>query len=219
MSTRLARNVAASVARRSSNVASSSARVGRRNMSAASHAAETAKKSDKPWIIGATLVFGPAFLYLVSPSARKNRHDFHDDKHDYPGYTPKDHAAPAAEPVVVKDDEGTPANVSSSIKLAEQEDVPQDSTTPTEESKTRDAAATESSGDSEPSASGANVSEVKSDVQEKELGNKAGTFNAGEEGPTDQGAPRVAGTEGITPKEKTEGKHESKEKVENVKPN
>jgi len=74
-------------------------------------------------------------LYLISPSARKSHHAGHHDtehkvKHDLPvpmrdehSTVDKDaHATPLAtteEPDLMKDDEGTVANVASSVALSE----------------------------------------------------------------------------------------------------
>ncbi|KAG5638846.1 hypothetical protein H0H81_009397 [Sphagnurus paluster] len=108
-------------------------RAGARRM-ASSHAPYT-PKSDRPWI----------FLYLVSPSARKSTHAHavHNDAHDFPGHQkhvaveesvaasvaesePELEAEPTptqAEPTIMTDDEGTPADVSESLH-AEAEDIP-----------------------------------------------------------------------------------------------
>ncbi|KIP09682.1 hypothetical protein PHLGIDRAFT_307762 [Phlebiopsis gigantea 11061_1 CR5-6] len=45
---------------------------GRRTMSNAAHASQP--KSDKPWIIGSTIVFGSAAVYLVSPPGKQKAH-------------------------------------------------------------------------------------------------------------------------------------------------
>ncbi|KAJ2916993.1 hypothetical protein MD484_g3412, partial [Candolleomyces efflorescens] len=150
-SARLARSAFHAAARRATSSAPNAAAraVGRRTMaSSAEHGA--AKKSDTPWIIGSAIVFGPAFLYLVSPSARKNTPVVHNDKHDYPTSKTLDHpttpqptkkvevvqeeeeaAAPAApapaedsEKVTLKDDEGKEADITASLALAEEANVP-----------------------------------------------------------------------------------------------
>ncbi|KAI9573691.1 hypothetical protein HD554DRAFT_919957 [Boletus coccyginus] len=54
----------------------------RRTMSSESHAGHGSTSSDRPWIIGSALVFGPLFLYLVSPSARKGSHVHTDHGHN-----------------------------------------------------------------------------------------------------------------------------------------
>ena len=93
-----------------------------------------------------TLATRIQFLYLVSPSARKNTPVVHNDKHDYPTSKTLDHpttpqptkkaevvvqeeeeaAAPAApapaedsEKVTLKDDEGKEADITASLALAE----------------------------------------------------------------------------------------------------
>lgn len=94
--------------------------------------------SDKPWIIASTLVFVPAFLYLVSPSARQpqkrhsnsNAHDVALDKckpYDAESGAVAKSASTSdteTEPVLMKDDEGKEEDVSASLRKAEQEDVP-----------------------------------------------------------------------------------------------
>ncbi|KAF9013199.1 hypothetical protein BDQ17DRAFT_583692 [Cyathus striatus] len=219
MSARLARNTIHAATRRVATNARMTPRIAKRNMSAVGDAAHAAKSStDRLWILGSAVIFGPAFLYLVSPSARKNRHDFHDDKHDFPGFVPKE-AAPTPEastPVIMKDSEGESADVSQSVKIAEQDDAPKQAPTP--ESQPTSAAAEshdatqKSAGSTDKYFSGEQqqTHEVKSDVQLEGAGKKAGTFSNDEPGPSDQGAPRVAGQKGITPKEKAEGADESK---------
>ncbi|KAJ3876682.1 hypothetical protein F5051DRAFT_410845 [Lentinula edodes] len=88
----------------------------RRAMS--SSTVEAAKKSsDMPWIIGSAILFGPAFLYLVSPASRKSAP--HHDSHGKHEKKTQEHEA-----VQAKDDEGTEADVSESLQKAEAEDVP-----------------------------------------------------------------------------------------------
>ncbi|KAF8964231.1 hypothetical protein BDZ97DRAFT_919962 [Flammula alnicola] len=135
MSARLARSAFRSATRRAqTNASTASSKVSRRTMSSTSHGAE-AKSSDTPWIVGSALLFGPAFLYLVSPSGRKSIPHVHDDKHDFPTLKTKEEHAPAptkTEPPVeiLKDDEGTEADVGSSIAVAEGNDVPNASQPP-----------------------------------------------------------------------------------------
>ena len=62
----------------------------------------------------------PQLLYLLSPSARKNTHGAHNDHHALKQH--EEHQAPKSESPAVeilKDDEGTEANVTSSIALAQ----------------------------------------------------------------------------------------------------
>ncbi|KAJ3856485.1 hypothetical protein EV368DRAFT_71608 [Lentinula lateritia] len=128
----------------------------RRAMS--SSTVEAAKKSsDMPWIIGSAILFGPAFLYLVSPASRKSapHHDSH-GKHEKKG---QEH-----EPVLVKDDEGTEADVSESLQKAEPAEEAQkepepapkdpagsvDEPGPTEQGQVRDEASLSGSGPESP---------------------------------------------------------------------
>lgn len=208
MSARLARTALSSAARRVN--ASSAGRVARRNMSSesASHGAST-KSSDTPWIVGSALVFGPLFLYLVSPSGRKatQAHTVHDDVRDFPAIKLKDPwhhpATPSvavekeeAAPVqIMTDDEGTPANVASSIALATESDVPKAAESPEGSAELAVAAKSEAE-DTAPATEEATPSagESSSDT--------SGTFQkSGEEGPTDLKAPREAAKKGVTPKE------------------
>jgi len=75
-------------------------------------------------MIGSLVFFGPALLYLLSPSARKNTHGVHNDHRDFPAL--KKHEGHSSESAVavpvtetMKDDEGTEANVSSSMALSQ----------------------------------------------------------------------------------------------------
>ncbi|KAF5315426.1 hypothetical protein D9619_007284 [Psilocybe cf. subviscida] len=210
MSARFARNAFTAASRRAHAYGSTASR---RAMSSTSHAAETVKK-DTPWVVGSLLIFGPAFLYLVSPSARKNPNlkPIHDDKHDFPALKTHDEAheepAPTPKKTVMKDDEGTPADVGASIKAAADSDVPKASVSPEENAEDKEAAAEEPSADSadsaksEKSESGTSPKDVpKSDVSQKE-----GTLQKeGEtEGSTDQGPAREASSKGQDPKEAAE---------------
>ncbi|KAF8194225.1 hypothetical protein BJ912DRAFT_959835 [Pholiota molesta] len=153
MSARLARLAFGSAARRAqTTVASASSRVARRAMSSTTSHGAQVKSSDKPWIIGSTIVFLPAFLYLVSPSARKKEQLVHDDKHDFPTLKHKEAAAPESAPepapepekaeahVLMTDDEGTVADVSSSIAAAKADDSPKDAQEPEQQNATIDEA-------------------------------------------------------------------------------
>ncbi|KAG6828570.1 hypothetical protein H0H92_007500 [Tricholoma furcatifolium] len=138
-----ARQSLSSTTRASLRNTSSTFRAGARRMNS-SHAAHT-PKSDTPWIVGSAILFGPALLYLLSPSARKQTHFVHNDAHDFPS-TKKHAPAPAApqaapepapeptpepepqpasepEPVLMKDSEGTEANIADAL-LHEADDVP-----------------------------------------------------------------------------------------------
>ncbi|KAJ8519021.1 hypothetical protein ONZ45_g3982 [Pleurotus djamor] len=63
--------------------------------------------------IGSGVVFGPALLYLLSPSSRKSA-----------PHVAHGHDAHPATPVVIKDDEGTPADVTAEVNAAVAEDAP-----------------------------------------------------------------------------------------------
>ncbi|KAG2039770.1 hypothetical protein BDR03DRAFT_201443 [Suillus americanus] len=93
------------------SVRSSFAAFSRRTMaSTASHASHGNYGSDTPWMIGSALVFGPAMLYLLSPSAHKTSHA-HEAEHGHSAHrSDASHHAephPAAETPTMKDDEGT----------------------------------------------------------------------------------------------------------------
>ncbi|KAG6905992.1 hypothetical protein DXG01_016452 [Tephrocybe rancida] len=186
-----------STARASLRNTSSTFRAGARRMNS-SHAAFK-PKSDKPWIIGSALLFGPALLYLVSPSARKNTgHVVHNDAHDFPGHkahTPvpaAEEAAPEAasepapaepEPVLMKDGEGTEANIAESL-VASADDVPAaDPVSHTEEAPATPTEPETKQSESEPS---------------KDTG---GSYQeSGSDRPTDLGEAREAANEGVEPK-------------------
>jgi len=104
-------------------------------MSSESHASHGVASSDRPWIIGSALVFGPLFLYLLSPSARKGSHghtdhghknhrDEHEDKH---AQHVDSHREEDVKPIA--DDEGTGVSgqeVQESMDKAFQADSPKD---------------------------------------------------------------------------------------------
>jgi len=126
MSARIARRVFTATTRRSMlkpGLSSSTSRVTCRDASTSSESSHGPEpSSDKPWIIGSLLIFGSAFLYLISPSARSRPNFDHKNKH----VSEHSKEAPEPEPVLMKDDEGTAADVASSIALAESSDVPND---------------------------------------------------------------------------------------------
>jgi len=149
-------------------------------MSATSHA--PTKSSDTPWIVGSLVVFGPALLYLLSPSARKNTHGVHHDYHDFPALkTHEGHQAPKAESnvaVPVEDGEGTEgtgvaeANVDSST-VSQDSNVPNDSTSP------------ESNGETKVEDVSASEEPATTRVSESTMAGNSGTSNEkGGEGPT-----------------------------------
>jgi len=117
MAFRLGRRVLSQFARPSLRTNGQNA--GRRSMSSSAHGAET---SDKPWIIGSALVFGPAAVYLLSPSSKAKAHNA--QQHSLPKTVPT-----PTTPLPIKDDEGTevPAQeVESSVQAAVEEDSPKD---------------------------------------------------------------------------------------------
>ncbi|KAL4244492.1 hypothetical protein ABKN59_011597 [Abortiporus biennis] len=125
---------------------------GRRTMSSAHHAQ---KSSDTPWIIGSSLVFGPALIYLLSPSGKSKVHktaDHHAKKHEpkvYPDVAAAE-ATSTATTSPLKDDEGSEvsaAEVSSSLQTAYNEDSPKDAQTAEEQGATGGAALTDSDGE------------------------------------------------------------------------
>jgi len=157
-------------------------------MSAQSHGTP-AKKSDLPWIAGSILIFGPMFLYLLSPSARKsqNEHAIHNDKHDFPTLEKEkqQHQSEEKASEIMKDDEGTPADVTQSVALSEQSDVPQDSQSQESTESTRAAASEAPVGD-----------EAGKKTEDKDDSPKEETQPASEkpsEKSDSEGAPKVAG--------------------------
>ncbi|KAF9046387.1 hypothetical protein BJ165DRAFT_1471167 [Panaeolus papilionaceus] len=210
MNARFARNAFATARRsaQSTTSASLAARVVRRPMSASASHGPT-KSSDTPWIVGSLLVFGPMFLYLVSPSARKSQaaHTVHHDKREYPTLhkeVSETHAAPPAEPAskqpapeIMTDDEGTPANVAESNELAQASDVPNDSQSTEDHASIKDAAG--SANVDNASAPSPDTSAAEQTV--KDSSKKSATMkNEGEDGALDQGSARGASTEGLDPK-------------------
>ncbi|RDB18094.1 hypothetical protein Hypma_000975 [Hypsizygus marmoreus] len=178
MSFSAARHAFSAASRASLRAARSNAstvQIGAKRMNS-SHAAP--QSSDKPWIIVSGLIFGPAFLYLVSPSARKRPHF---------GHKEHEHANEAPAPVIMKDDEGTEANISASLQQAETADVP----------KAAGAEVTES----EPAVEAQTTEPEHKETVITAAGEKSGTFQErGESGPTDLGVARKAATAGIEPK-------------------
>ncbi|KAJ7758136.1 hypothetical protein DFH07DRAFT_818869 [Mycena maculata] len=129
MASRVGRQVFSSTARAARSVRST-ARPSKRFMSAdaAAHHDEPFKpKSDLPWIIAAAAVTGPALAYLLKDTfeikkriaAGHHGHDAH-DAHAAHTEAHEEHATPA----VMKDDEGTEADVSSAVNDATAADVP-----------------------------------------------------------------------------------------------
>ncbi|KAJ2934455.1 hypothetical protein H1R20_g2601, partial [Candolleomyces eurysporus] len=198
-SARLARSAFHAATRRATSSAPNAARaMGRRTMASSAEGAAS-KKSDTPWIVGSALVFGPAFLYLVSPSARKSapaHHDKHDSKHSSTPEPAKEEAAAPAEKVTMKDDEGKEADVTASLALAEQSNVPKADVSPEQFEETK--AKAEEEGAAPPAESSSSEAGGRTD--------KSGTFQKpGSEGPTDQKVAEEAAQKGQPPKKQAEG--------------
>ncbi|KIK99633.1 hypothetical protein PAXRUDRAFT_822551 [Paxillus rubicundulus Ve08.2h10] len=79
----------------------------RRMTSSESHAGHGSEGNDTPWMIGSALVFGPLFLYLVSPSARKTPHAGHGHEDHRDMHSQHEGSQPAQETPSMTDDEGT----------------------------------------------------------------------------------------------------------------
>ncbi|KAG8214500.1 hypothetical protein J3R82DRAFT_9556 [Butyriboletus roseoflavus] len=111
---------------------SSRATLTRRMMSSESHAShDGSTPSETPWIIGSALVFGPLFLYLVSPSARKGSHGNHGHKSnpDEHGDKHAQHVESHQDVTPIADDEGTEVSgqeVKESMEKAFETDSPKD---------------------------------------------------------------------------------------------
>ncbi|KAF7295476.1 Ubiquitin-conjugating enzyme [Mycena indigotica] len=144
MAARLSRQFVSKTARISRSLRSNGSR---RLMSADAGAHHEYKPgSDLPWILGAAVITVPTLGYILKDTfAIKERiaagdhgHGHgHDDSHSHS----EKHEEKHAEPVVMKDDEGKEADVTSSVKAAEAEDAPKSAGASTEESS--DAAAAE----------------------------------------------------------------------------
>lgn len=100
--------------------------------SAVPHASHGNYGSDTPWMVGSALVFGPAVLYLLSPSARKTSHA-HEAEHSHSAHSSdaSNHVEPhpAAETPTMKDDEGTEVSgeeIRQSMEQAFNADSPKD---------------------------------------------------------------------------------------------
>ncbi|KAF8555252.1 hypothetical protein OG21DRAFT_1496427 [Imleria badia] len=107
----------------------------RRMMSSESHASHASAPSDRPWIIGSALVFGPLLLYLVSPSSRKGSHDHTDYGHKSHHVEHEDNHVQHVESnregdiKPIADDEGTEVSgqeVKESMEKAFEADSPKD---------------------------------------------------------------------------------------------
>ncbi|KAF4617507.1 hypothetical protein D9613_005753 [Agrocybe pediades] len=206
--TRLARTAFQAATRRTAATPATTMRVSKRAMSASSHAGAKTK-SDTPWLVASALVFGPAFLYLVSPSARKKEHLPHNDKHDFPNLQTKTSSTPESKsaPVeLMKDSEGTEANVASSIELAQTTDSPNEQQSPEKAAEIREDA--EAEGASSEASSQDNAGPAPETVgksPEGEQTTKEGSHQRkGETGITSQDVGKESAQKGITPKTASE---------------
>ncbi|KAH9948869.1 hypothetical protein B0H21DRAFT_205986 [Amylocystis lapponica] len=129
MNSRVGRRLLSQVVRPNVRIAGRNAGARQRLMSTAEHG-EAKQGSDTPWMIGSAVIFGPAFIYLLSPSSKKASHgSVHAHK-------------PASAPPPVKDDEGTevPAAGVEDAQVSEEQQ-------PSEESPMTDADGEKISGD------------------------------------------------------------------------
>ncbi|KAF8627711.1 hypothetical protein AX15_004283 [Amanita polypyramis BW_CC] len=119
MASRVARTIFSAGARASVRPTRVAQQIGKRYNSASSHGA-SATPSDKPWIIGSAIIFGPALLYLLSPSAGKSTAAHATHKHE------ENKAAESSIPpseVKMKDDEDTEEDVTGALVASEHEDA------------------------------------------------------------------------------------------------
>lgn len=164
---------------------------------ASSHTASPQRSSSPP------PPFGPAFLYLVSPSGRKSvaHAQVHDDKHDFPTLNVASHDSHPAFPVsqnkvVMKDDEGTAADVTSSLALAEEANGPKDDV-PEEKFQATKAAASAEPIEAPKVESSTTVPSKAAEPDHESIGKpkeerSATTQKPGTEGPEGQDAAREA---------------------------
>jgi hypothetical protein len=158
------------------------------------------------------VIFGPAFLYLLSPSARKKHHVEHKDKHDFPALMHDEHSKvkkdKTPEPELMEDDEGKVADVASSVTLAESSDVPNDAQSAEKHAEIQAAAEDDSPKPVEEDSAAApptTEGEKSVDVEKAET-REGGERKQGKE-PTNMGKAREAAVEGVTPKQITESKN------------
>jgi len=214
MSARIAHRTFVATARRSVLRAgfSPASRMTCRNSSSSSHGPELS--SDKPWIIGSLLIFGSAFLYLVSPSARKTHHTAHKDKHEFPALAHEEHSVNKPEPELMKDDEGKVADVASSVALAESSDIPNDAQSAEQHVELKAEAEEDSSkpieqdsGGAPPTTDGEKAEQTEESVKEvkTEVPGEGGRKLPKE--PTSMGEARESAVKHITPKEGAKSKN------------
>lgn len=173
------------------------------------HGAEA--KSDTPWMIGSALVFGPLFIWLVSPTAKSKAHDVHEKalpKSKSSGHGEAPVPAPSVESATeapsgestetVTDDEGTAASnaeVAESINKAVDEDSPKEAAAPSEAIPVKGETKSHDEADSGEYKAKAATSETGPE-QDKTVGDKKT-----DETPSDVGEARAKSTGGKSPKE------------------
>ncbi|TCD61209.1 hypothetical protein EIP91_008777 [Steccherinum ochraceum] len=213
MASRLGRRALFQLSR--SNLRVNAQNVGRRPMSSSTHGAQT---SDRPWIIGSALIFGPAAVYLLSPPAKAKAHDA--QQHSLPKkVTPPSTHIPATPDVPVTDDEGTevPATeVQSSVQAAVEEDSPKDAQVAEQQGKGQSSesetapatnvapeASNKESTSHEPTVpTGAEPTTAKAEQKESPAGDHPGTLQGEEHrGAADEGEARERSKSGQDPKE------------------
>ncbi|KAK7028131.1 hypothetical protein VNI00_014946 [Paramarasmius palmivorus] len=184
MASRAARQFFSSL-RSSARPAFRAQHAGRRGMSSTAH--EVKKGSDMPWIIGSAVVFGPAFLYLVSPGSRKTAPHKPHGKHDH-------HESQSHAPLPMKDDEGTEADVSGSVAKAVAEDAPKSDAAPTEAKEDKPEEKTDEKSEEQKEEPKKTTDEKKPAESPEPAGAKS------DPGPTDMGEARSASVGKESPK-------------------
>ncbi|GBE83044.1 hypothetical protein BKA93DRAFT_822505 [Sparassis latifolia] len=129
MASRLGRRLLSLVVRPPIRASRGSTGASRRLMSTAQH---SEPGSDKPWIIGSALFFGPLALWLLIPTVKKADDSSH-------GHNPSHGHVPSKTLVPVKDDEGTEvaaAEVQTTMQDAFNTDSPKDAEVAEEQATT-----------------------------------------------------------------------------------
>ncbi|KAI0338867.1 hypothetical protein BDW22DRAFT_1432086 [Trametopsis cervina] len=185
-----------------------------------SSSSSASQGSDKAWIIGSALVFGPAALYLVSPSSQSQAHaaqqhslpktkESHPEDAPVPTTPPPQETAEpeSSEPSALKDDEGTEVSskdVTDSINKAVDDDSPKDAYAAEagEQKEATPAPSSEASGDkaiSEKTEAPGKHEQKEKPGKEKDA---SGTLQSKEDsGPSDVGDARKQAKGGNDPKE------------------
>ncbi|THH00177.1 hypothetical protein EW026_g2309 [Hermanssonia centrifuga] len=190
MASRFSRTLFARVAR--PTLRASRGNMGKRMMSEVHGAHSPKASSDLPWIIGSALVFGPAALYLLTPSSDKKAHETAEHALPKKKESSSESApSPDAADLPTKDDEGDelPASeVEASARHAFNEDSPKDA----QEHESGAVVKDDSEAAEEPKGEDEAAGESKSE---------ADTEKSTEERPSDQGAARVQSVSGKDPKD------------------